>query len=139
VVERVNHAPFGEDAPVGVTDPTLELGQVVGAELGDLGVTQGNETGLQVLGQRVLFHGVISQPSRQIELSYRCSRPIDHGGRQYALDLQLLANPDQHRVDAGGIDVGELGQVAHTHDHSRIGVAAPDIEIAVKRGSEAKA
>ncbi len=71
VVEGMDHSPFSEDSPVGVTDPELKLGQVVGAELGDLGVAQCNETGLQVLGQRMLRYGVISQPPGRVELSYR--------------------------------------------------------------------
>ncbi len=51
VVEGVNHSALGEDPPVGVANPLLKLGQVVGAEVDDLGIAQRDETRLEMLGQ----------------------------------------------------------------------------------------
>ena len=69
VIEGIDHPVFREDPPVGVADSPLELGQVVGAEINDLRVAQGDQTGLDVLGQGVVRHGMMNQPARQIELS----------------------------------------------------------------------
>ena len=41
------------------------------------------------------------------------------------------------RVDAGGVRRGELGQVADAHEHLGIGIAAPDLGVALERRHEA--
>ncbi len=89
VVEGIDHAPLGEDPPVGVADPPLQLGQVVRAEVDDLGVAQGDQTGLDMLGQGVVLHGMMNQAAGQVELAHRRPRPVDHGRRQDALDSRV--------------------------------------------------
>ena len=57
-------------ASIKVDGKPLQLSQVVGPEIVDLRVAQGDQTGLEVLGQGMVRHGVMNQPARQIKLSY---------------------------------------------------------------------
>ena len=124
IIEGMDQAPLGEDPPVRVADPPLELGEVLVAEFGDLGIAQHHQAGLDVLGQRPARDGVMGQPPGEVDLADRGARPVDHGGRQHAADAQLLAEADQDRVDPGRVNVGQLGQVAHAHHDLGIGVSA---------------
>ena len=47
--------------------------------------------------------------------------------------------PGEHHVDAGRVDVGQLGQVADAHHHLGVRVAAPHFEVAAERRGEAEA
>ena len=67
IIECVDHAALGEDPPVRVADPPLELGEVVDAELGDLGIAEHHEAGLDVLRQgssRARRDGPVGGPGR---------------------------------------------------------------------------
>ena len=52
VVHGVDRPILGEDPPVRVLDPPRQLGEVLGAEPGDLGVAEHDQPRLDVLGQR---------------------------------------------------------------------------------------
>ena len=59
--------------------------------------------------------------------------------RQHAADADLLAEAQQHDVDAGRIHVGQLGQVADAHQHLGVGIAAAHLQVAAQGGGEAEA
>ena len=67
------------------------------------------------------------------------ARPVDDLGGQHVADPELLAEADQHRVDAGGVGLGQLGQVADAHEHLDVRVAAADLEVAAEARGEAGA
>ena len=85
------------------------------------------------------MHGVVDQPPGQVQLADAAAAPVDDLRRQHAADAQLLAEAEQHDVDAGRVDVGQLGQVADAHHHLGLGIAAAHFEIAAQRGREAEA
>ncbi len=139
IVQGVDHSTLGEDPPVRVADSPLELDKIEVAEVDDLGITQGNEARLEMFGQGVMEHRVMNEAPRQVELAHRRPRPVDDRRRQHAVDLELLAEAKQDRVDPGGIDVGQFGQIADAHHHGRLRIPAPNLKITLERGREAKA
>ena len=138
VVHRVDDASLREDPPVRVANPPLHLRKVLDSERFDPGIAKHDEAGLEVLGQGLSGHRMVHQPVRQVDLSDRRAGPVDHRRRQDAPDLQLLAKADEQGVHSGGIDVGQLGQVADAHHHRSLRVAAADLEIAAERRREAE-
>ncbi len=71
IIESMDQSALGEDAPVRVADPPLELVEILRAELGDLGIAERHEARLDMLGQRPFRDGMMGQPARQVDLADR--------------------------------------------------------------------
>ncbi len=139
VVHGDDFAALGEDAPVRVANPPLHLGQVMSAEFRNPRITQGHQARLNVLGNGAVRHCMMDEPPGEIELSNRRPRPVDDGRRQDASNRKLLAEPGQERVDSRRVDVGQLGEIAGSHDHRGLWVTAADEKISFQRGGKADA
>jgi hypothetical protein len=138
-VERVDPVGVGEDPDVGVGDGRLQLAQLGLRVGGDVLVLDGEQPAVDVLGQRALLQGVVHELGRQDHLADGAARPVDDLGGQHVADAELLAEAEQQRVDAGGVRLGELGQVADAHEHLGVGVAPADLQVAAEARGEARA
>ena len=65
VVQSVDQAVLGEDPPVWVSDPPLELGKVLETERFDLHIAQHDQPRFDVLGECAANHGMMHQPARR--------------------------------------------------------------------------
>ena len=83
--------------------------------------------------------GVIHQPAGQVQLADAAAAPVDDFRGQHAADADFLAEAEQQHIDAGRIDVGQLGQVADAHQHLGVGIAAAHFQIAAQRRGETEA
>ena len=111
---------FGEQAEVAVGHAAGQFRQGRLAILLQTRVAQQQQVGLQVLGQDVLRHGVVDQSPGQGQFADAGAAPVDDLRGQHAADAQLLAKAEQQHVDAGGVHVGQFGQVADAHHHFRL-------------------
>ncbi len=90
-----------------------------------------------MLGRSCLALGQVHDLCRQHRLAHRSARPPDHLSGQHRADPDLLAEADQQRRDPGRVGLGQLGQIADSHQHFGPGVAATNLDIAGKRCREA--
>ena len=139
VVEGVDPAVLGEDPPVGVLDPAGQLGEGLGAEPGGAGVSERDQAGLEVLGERPVLHRMIGEPAGEVDLDDRRPGPVDHRRGQDAPHAEFLAEPDEEGVHPGGVDVGQLGQVADPHQRRGFRPSSSSLGIAHQAGGEAEA
>ena len=57
---------------------------------------------------------------------------------EHVLDVQLRGDAEQHGGDAGGVGVGQLGEIAGPHQHLGVGTLAPHLRITLERLHEAE-
>ena len=95
------------------------------------------EAVVDVLGDHASRRGRVHQPAGHVDLAHRAARPCDDLGGEHVANPELLAEPDQQRVDPRGIGVGQLGEVADPHQHLGRGVALANAHVPVERGREA--
>ena len=138
-VERVDPVGIAEDADVGVGDARVQIAELRLGVGTHVLVLDREQPAVDVLGRRALLLGEVHELGRQDRLAHRASRPVDDLGGQHVADAELLAEADQHGVDAGGVGLGQLGQVADPHEHLDVGVAAADLQVAPEAGGEARA
>ena len=69
----------------------------------------------------------------QVELTPAAAGPVDDFGREHAADAEFLTEAAQNDVDAGGIGIGQLGEIADAHHHFDVGIAPARFEIAAQR------
>ena len=105
----------------------------------DVLVLDGQQPAVDVLGQRALLQRVVHELGGEDRLADGAARPVDDLGGQHVADAELLAEAEQQRVHAGGVRLGELGQVADAHEHLGVGVAAARLEVAAEARGEARA
>ena len=126
------------DPPVGVADlgrRRLDLGRAVEHRSP---VAQRHQPWIVALRQAPVGLGGEHDPPRQLGLGDRPAAmraDLDH---QDIADRQLRDHAHERHGDAGGVGVGELGEVAHPHQHLDLGQAAAQLVIAHDRGREAE-
>ncbi len=92
-----------------------------------------HEARLDALGKRAVRDGVMHQSPRQVKLRTDERAQLMTSVVRTLRDPDLLAKSDQQRVDAGRVDVGQFGEIAHAHHHGNCRKAFPDREITAER------
>ena len=105
----------------------------------DHGVLHGDEPVVDALREPALAHRVVHQPPGNVDLPHGAAGPGDHLGGEHRAHAELLGNGDEHRVDAGGVGGGELGDVPDAHHLRRIRVAPVHFGVPLQRRHEAEA
>ena len=101
-------------------------------------VAQRQQPWIVALRQAAVGLGGEHDPPGQLGLGDRPAAmraDLDH---QDVADRQLRDHAHERHGDAGGVGVGELGEVAHPHQHLGLGQAAPQLVVAHDRGREAE-
>ena len=63
VVKRMDPSVLGEDPPVGIAYPALELKKIITTETLDPGIAQEDQVGFEMLGQGVAIDCIMRQPA----------------------------------------------------------------------------
>ena len=100
-------------------------------------ILDGHQPVVDAFRNRVPGHRVVHQPAGDVDFAHRAARPRNDLGGQHGADAQLLADRDQHRVDAGRVGGRQLGQVADAHQHLGVRIAPPRLGVALERRHEA--
>ena len=101
-------------------------------------VAQRHQARIVALRQAAVGLGGEHDAARQLGLGDRAAAmraDLDH---QDIADRQLGDHAHQGHGDAGRVGVGELGEVAHAHQHLDLGQAPAQLVIAHDRGREAE-
>src|SRR5438045_75653 len=106
VVDDMNQSSFGEQAKVAIADLRRQLRQERLAMLAQLGIAEHDQVWLQVLGQEPMTTSKCDQPASQVQFLNRAAAPVDDLRGQHTTNAQLLAEAEQHDVDAGRINIG---------------------------------
>ena len=136
---QVDQAAFGKHPEVGIANRLGEPVEGLRAVGPRLARAERDQPGLDMFGKRAVGDGVPGEAPGEVALSDARRRPVDHLGREHRADASLLAEADQQRVDAGGVYVGEFGEVADAHHHLGLGMAPADVEVAAEAGGETEA
>ena len=81
-----------------------------------LAVVQAEQGGADAGGQAALLAGGEHDPAGGVGLLQRAAAMRAHLHDQHVADVQLRDDAHEHGGDAGGVGVGELGQIAGAHE-----------------------
>ncbi len=117
------------DAFLGDLDPVARIADLPG-KLPDLvqavgkgfARMRGKQRRIQSLGQAAVFARGIHQAPRPVRLAHRRTGVRADFGREHAGDVEFRDQAEQQGVDAGGVRLGQLGQVADPHHDVDIGI-----------------
>ena len=112
--------------------------RVSSPKLVQLGVTQRDQTRIEMLGQHAFFDRVFHQPPRKVELRHRRPAPVDHLRRQHAPHAPLLAQPGEQKVHPRRVHLRQLRQIADSHHHLTVWPFRAGTGIPLQRRGETK-
>ena len=75
---------------------------------------------------------MIDEAARVVQLANGTAAPVDHLRCQHAANAELLAEAQQYHIDAGRINVGQLGEIADAQEHRGVGIATANLQVAAE-------
>ena len=137
--DEVDLPALGEEPEIGIADRGGEALEGGVAMLLGPPRAEGHQPRFDMLGKGALRDGMMDEPSPQVAFLDAAPGPVDHLGGEDRPDSHLRAEAEEANIHAGGVDVGQLGEIADPHHHRCLGVAFADVEIAAEARSEAEA
>ena len=75
----------------------------------------------------------IHDAAGEIVLLDGAARVRAHLHHEHVPDVKLGRDAEQDGGDAGGVGIGQLGEIAGAHQHLGVGPLAPDLRVALER------
>jgi hypothetical protein len=126
------------DAEIGIADLRHRLGDLLGRVGEGTPVAQPHQARVDIDGQTLEARRRMHEPARAIGLANGAAAMRAHLHHQHVVDGELGDDAEEQRVDAGGVGIGELRDVADAHENARSGQPPAQLRVAQDRGGEAE-